>query len=303
MLIPLESPHSAGEVFGREMPLTSVGETGGNTMRSYIAAAVLAAGLVLTPVAAGYAPALSQDFSITNPGTGPGSDWIGKLQAWWDVHSYYPPDALEKKQDGTVKLHLVIHPDGEVWTEETVQGSGSKSIDTAGFYVFHGAHLPPFPPGAPAPQAEVNLALHYVLEHRPSKSPFTIGNDPVEGTVVETMMQRTCTGTLVPIWWWTATGREWIQAIFYRNPDGTNWIRIYYNGKGPISLPVTELGKSASWTTPQEIAGKLALKTHYWVWPVGDNRLSGTTVEPYGTVDFTCEWVPTFSGFQADPLR
>ena len=84
-------------------------------MRLSIASSALAAAFVLTPLAAGYAPALCQDFSITNPGTGPGSDWIRKLQAWWDVHSYYPPDALEKKQDGTVKLHLVIHPDGNIW--------------------------------------------------------------------------------------------------------------------------------------------------------------------------------------------
>src|SRR5271167_2129733 len=103
-------------------------------MRSCIASAILAAASILAPVATGHAPARSQDFSITNK-VEPGGNWIGKLQAWWDVHAWYPEDALEKKQDGTVKLHLVIRENGEVWTEETVQGSGSKSIDNAGFYV------------------------------------------------------------------------------------------------------------------------------------------------------------------------
>ena len=121
-----------------------------------------------------------------------------------------------------------------------------------------------------------------------SKSPFTVTNDPVEGTVVDTMLQRTCSGTLVPIWW-SNTPREWVQAIFYKQPDGTKWIKIYYNGKGPAYLPVTELGVSAQWTTPVEQLAKLTLNTHYAVWPNGDNRLSGTTVEPYGTVDLTCE--------------
>ena len=80
-------------------------------MRSYVASAVLAAVFVLTPVVAGYAPALSQDFTITNK-VEPGGNWIRQLQAWWHVHAYYPPDALERKEDGTVKLHLVIHPNG-----------------------------------------------------------------------------------------------------------------------------------------------------------------------------------------------
>jgi len=80
-------------------------------MRSYVTSAFLAAACLLAPAAAGYAPALSQDFTITNK-VEPGGNWIRQLQAWWHVHAYYPPDALERKEDGTVKLHLVIHPNG-----------------------------------------------------------------------------------------------------------------------------------------------------------------------------------------------
>jgi TonB family protein len=134
-------------------------------MRSYVASPVLAAVFVLTPAAAGYAPALSQDFSITNETPG-GSQWIAKLQAWWDVHAYYPKDASDKNEGGTVKVHLLIHPDGTIWTVELVQGSGSRSLDNAGLYAFHSGILRPFPPGAPAPQPDVYISEHFVLAHQ-----------------------------------------------------------------------------------------------------------------------------------------
>ena len=134
-------------------------------MRSYVASAVLAAVFVLLPAAAGYAPALSQDFSITNE-TPLGSSWMAQLQEWWDLHAYYPLDASERNEDGTVKVHMLIHPDGKVWTIEVVSSSGSRILDEAGVEVFHNMYLRPFPAGTPAPQADVYVSLHYVLAHR-----------------------------------------------------------------------------------------------------------------------------------------
>jgi TonB-like protein len=200
-------------------------------MRSNVASVALAAAFVLAPAVGGYAPALSQDFSITNKEQAAG-DWTRKLQDWWNVHAWYPEEALEKKEAGAVKLHLVILQDGQVWMEDKVQGSGSKSIDDAGFYAFHGAHLLPFPPGTSPSQTDVNLTLHFVLEHRPSKTPFTIGNDPVGGTVVDTMLERTCTGTVEPLWGWSS-GPYRVTTTWYHRPDGTKWVKFYYNGVGP----------------------------------------------------------------------
>ncbi len=134
-------------------------------MRSYVASALLAAAFVLMPAAVGYAPAWSQDFSITNE-THSGDEWYRQLQAWWDVHAYYPPGASAQNESGDVKIHLVIHPDGEVWEVKVVEKSGSKLIDDAGFYVFHNAVLRPIPPNPPVPQSDVYLTEHYVLAHR-----------------------------------------------------------------------------------------------------------------------------------------
>ena len=75
-------------------------------MRLSVASSALAAAFVLTPVAAGYAPALCQDFSITNqePANAWRRDMMRQLQAWWDAHAYYPRHASNNDEAGTVKV-------------------------------------------------------------------------------------------------------------------------------------------------------------------------------------------------------
>jgi TonB family protein len=178
-------------------------------MRLSVASSALAAAFVLTPVAGGYAPALCQDFSITNqePANAGRRDLMRQLQAWWDAHAYYPRHASNNDEGGTVKVHLVIRPDGRIFTVDVVASSGSRSLDTAGDSVFHGGFVPPFLEGEP--QADIDISLHYVLAHRHdqpaaagytpvlSKSPFTITNDPVKSPILDTMLQRICIGTVV----------------------------------------------------------------------------------------------------------
>src|ERR1700749_5068585 len=98
-------------------------------MRLSVASAALAAAFVLMPVAAGYAPALCQDFSITNQ-IEPGSPWhrdlMRQLQAWWDAHAYYPRHASNNDEGGTVNVHLVIVPDGRIFTINMAESSGSR---------------------------------------------------------------------------------------------------------------------------------------------------------------------------------
>ncbi len=302
-------------------------------MRLPVASAALAAAL-LTPVAAGYAPALSQDFSITNPAEPADAgrrDVMRQLQAWWDVHAYYPRRASKNDEGGTVKVRLVIHPDGNIWKVDVVESSGSRPLDTAGVSAFRGGFVRPFPAGAP--EANIDVSLHYVLAHRhdqpvaagytpvSSRSPFTITNDPVRSPIIDTMLQRTCTGTVVkqgirnhPNY---GTG-YWAQAIFFRKPDGTPWV-TFYEGGFPILAPVTEVGKLVQWTgRPERVGGGVNRFTQYTVWHDGDNNLSGKIESVYaadansnreinngGTVDFSCatEVVPavTWSAWSVTP--
>jgi hypothetical protein len=77
-------------------------------MRLSVASSALAAAFVLAPVAAGYAPALSQDFSITNqePANAGHPDVMRQLQAWWDAHAYYP---------GTRRTTMRVALSGSIW--------------------------------------------------------------------------------------------------------------------------------------------------------------------------------------------
>jgi protein TonB len=91
--------------------------------------------------------------------------WGGKLGQWWEQHRFYPKEASQTDEGGTVKIHIFIAPDGHVTSVEMVQGSGSGAIDAAAVAVFRDAHLPPFPPGTTT-QPDAVVTLHY----RPSES-------------------------------------------------------------------------------------------------------------------------------------
>jgi len=284
-------------------------------MRFSLASAALAAAFVLTPVASGYAPAMSQDFSITNkaePVDPSRRDLMRELQAWWDKHAFYPKEAAQADVGGTVKVHLVIHPDGNIFMVRVAESSGSHSLDRAGFQAFRSGFVRPFSEGANAQQVELDISLHYVLAHRhdepvpagykpmSSNRAFTISNDQVQPSVVDTLLQRTCTGIAVkdgirnhPIY-----GRRiGVTAIFFRKPDGTSWVKFSGDGIVNITL-VTEIGGQAQWTTgPIRPSNKYTEYAHYSVWPDSDNHLTGDIDHPRGTVDLTCatEVVPAIS--------
>ncbi len=291
-------------------------------MRLSVASSALAAAFILTPVAAGYAPAWCQDFSITNqePANAGRRDMMRQLQAWWDAHAYYPRHASNNDEGGTVKVHLVILPDGRLWTVSMVESSGSRSLDAAGSAVFRDVFVRPFPQGEP--KADIDISLHYVLAHRHdqpvaagytpvvSKSRFTITNDPVKSPILDTMLQRICTGTVVrggiknqPLY----GIRYAAQAIFFRKPDGTPWVKFMSvggsdAGGAPSLSPVTEVGKTLQFTGHLEytVKGTPNFFPQYTVWADGDNHLSGAIGSlhtdsfglPYnqnaGTVDLTC---------------
>jgi protein TonB len=89
-------------------------------------------------------------------------NWFGKLGQWWNEHKVYPKDASANDQGGVVRVRMVIDPDGWIRSVEVVHGSGSEVLDRAAVALFLNAHLPPFPPGTPAPPTDVEVNLHYV---------------------------------------------------------------------------------------------------------------------------------------------
>ena len=294
-------------------------------MRFPVASAALAAAFLLAPVITGQAPALAQDFSITNPVEPPNAgrrDLVRQLQAWWDVHAYYPRHASQADEGGTVKVHLLIRPDGNIWAINVAGSSGSSSLDMAAAATFRGGFVRPFPAGTP--EAELDISLHYVLAHRHDqpvaagytpapRSRFTIANDPVKSPILDTMLQRTCSGTVVKqgVRNHPAYGvRYSAEAVFFRKPDGTPWVK-FDEGGYPILAPVIEVGKIVQWTGREEhLKNGYSLYTQYTVWPDGDSNLAGNIEIVYvgaarinqdlnrgGTVDFSCaaEIVPAIA--------
>ena len=282
-------------------------------MRSTLAAAALAVAFILAPVAAGCAPALAQDFSITNTepavrveGAVLGPDWIKQLQAWWDKHAFYPGEAAQKDVSGTVKVHIVVQPDGEVSTIRLDEASGSKFLNNAAYLAFRDAHLHPFPPGTPAPQADVHITLHYVLTHGDvaaaaavSKRPFTVTNKPVEASNASSLQQKTCAGLLVSD---SATGeldswrgrREWAKAIFYRTPDGKQRVK-FWTAWGSNDVAVNETDGSAGWLGQlQKKGGFSFVQLRFSLWPAGADHVGGSVVEIFqgatldGAIELTC---------------
>jgi TonB family protein len=263
-------------------------------MRLSMASSALAAAFFLTPVAAGYAPALSQDFSITNPeerAIPAHPDLMRELQAWWEAHAYYPRHAANNDESGTVKVHLVVLPDGRVFPS-LVGRSGSQSIDAAAEAVFHGASVRPFTGGEPT--FDMDISLHYVLAYRhdqpvpagytpvASRGPFTITNDPIKSPILGAMLQRTCTGTMVyggiadhPLF----GVHSWAQAIFFQKPNGTPWVKLYEFGHSTLA-PVTQIGKMVTWTGRQGNATSPFKSGTDWfqytLWSDGDNHIKGS---------------------------
>ncbi len=304
-------------------------------MRMPIVSASLAVLFAVLPAVGDGAPVLAQDFSITNEAAPPNPahrDLTRQLQAWWDVHAYYPRHASDNDEAGTVKVRLAIRPDGNIWTVEIIGNAGSPSLDAAAAAVFRGGFVRPLPTGA---SDTIDLSLNYVLAQRrdrptaestmpaASRRPFTVTNEPVTSAIVDTMLQRSCTGTVVKqgIRNHPAYGvRNSAEAVFFRKPDGSPWVKFYEGGFGTLA-PVVEIGKIVKWSGRVEWIGAGSRSfTEYTLWPDGGNSLNGNIEIVYldaakanqllnrsGTIDLTCtnETVPavTWSALSVTPIQ
>ena len=304
-------------------------------MRMPIVIASLVSAFMLLPAASGIASVFAQDFSITNeaePANPAHRDLTRQLQAWWDVHGYYPRHASDNDEAGTVKVRLAIRSDGNIWTADVIGTSGSPSLDAAAASAFRGGFVRPLPTGA---SDTIDLSLHYVLAHRrdqPTSAghtpisrrwPFTVTNAPVKSAIVDTMLQKSCTGSVVKqgIRNHPAYGvRNSAEAVFFRKPDGSPWVKFDEGGFGTLA-PVVEIGRIVKWSGRVEWIGAGSRSfTEYTLWPDRGNSLNGNIEIVYldaakanqllnrsGTIDLTCtnESVPavTWSASSVTPIQ
>ena len=129
------------------------------------------------PAPRGSAGSRAIDFSLGTPKAGPnrseaffdaraanvGADWAQGLAEYWRRHRYYPQQAAENGEDGTVQVTLVVNRLGRVQSVEVKTRSGSPWLDMAAVSVWRNAQLAPLPAENPNPTITIPLTINYIL--------------------------------------------------------------------------------------------------------------------------------------------
>lgn len=117
------------------------------------------------------------DFSLGAPKPGPnrseaffdaraanvGADWAQGLETFWRQHRYYPRQAAEAGEDGTVRVVLVVNRLGRVKSVEVKTRSGSPFLDMAAVAVWRNAQLAPLPAETAGATITIPLTINYIL--------------------------------------------------------------------------------------------------------------------------------------------
>ncbi len=119
------------------------------------------------------------DFSLGVPKTGPnkseaffdiraaniGADWAQCLAVYWRQHRYFPQQAAQSGEDGTVEIQIVVNRLGRVESVEIKRRSGSPWLDMAAVGTWRNAQLAPLPAENTDPTITIPLTINYVLIH------------------------------------------------------------------------------------------------------------------------------------------
>ena len=95
-----------------------------------------------------------------------GADWRALFRAWLERHSRYPQEAAMMGQDGPVTVRFTMDRYGKVKAVELIHRSGSMYLNAATVGLLRGQTLPPFLPGTPQDEAEIDLTINYILIRR-----------------------------------------------------------------------------------------------------------------------------------------
>jgi len=91
------------------------------------------------------------------------ADWNRGLEAYWRRHRYYPRQAAEGGEDGTVVIQLTVNRSGKVESVEIKSRSGSQWLDMAAVGTFRNGQLPPFTPEMREDRITFTIPINYIL--------------------------------------------------------------------------------------------------------------------------------------------
>jgi len=92
-----------------------------------------------------------------------GADWAQGLAAYWRSHRYYPPQAAQNGEDGTVEIQIVVNRQGHVESVEIQRRSGSPWLDMAAVGTWQNAQLAPLPAENTDRTITIPLTINYLL--------------------------------------------------------------------------------------------------------------------------------------------
>ena len=87
------------------------------------------------------------------------------MAVYWRQHRYFPEQAAQSGEDGTVELQIVVNRLGRVESAEIKRRSGSPWLDMAAIGTWRNAQLTPLPAENTDPTITIPLTINYVLLH------------------------------------------------------------------------------------------------------------------------------------------
>ncbi|MEJ1977389.1 MAG: energy transducer TonB [Acetobacteraceae bacterium] len=99
-------------------------------------------------------------------GADPGPDWLDELHRWAAAHAYYPTEAAEAGEAGSVTVQVQIDHYGNVLSVDMVSRSGSQWLDLAWLGEWRHAKVPSFPQGTMGDTTTLQYTINYILIRR-----------------------------------------------------------------------------------------------------------------------------------------
>jgi protein TonB len=97
-------------------------------------------------------------------GQGPGDDYLNRVRRWLAKYKKYPPEALKRKQEGTVLIAFTLARDGTVLSVDIERSSGVPVIDQSVFEMMRRASpVPPVPPQYTGETLSIALPIRYSI--------------------------------------------------------------------------------------------------------------------------------------------
>jgi TonB family protein len=96
-------------------------------------------------------------------GADPGPDWLSELHRWAAAHAFYPQEAAQEGQEGSVTVQVEIDHFGHVLNVDMVSRSGSQWLDLAWLGQWRHATVPSFPQGTMGDTTTLQYTINYIL--------------------------------------------------------------------------------------------------------------------------------------------